>query len=527
LKASSIAAGAAALTLAGCGGKDKPAVGGTPTPEGTPQPGGDDVIGLSDDPEGLDPATCLACYWVAGQFHGYLYSVNVDDQTAMLQMAASFERPDDLTYVWQLRPGIKFHNVDPVWGREVSAEDVVYSFSRIRDNPAVIADKQLLSKFTATLEATDKYTCRLVTNQPFSPTFRTIDSSAYAIVPREAVEKWGDLQQNSVGCGAFILEDYVRGERVKMIKNPEFYMPGRPFLNSIEWVVIPDESTLLEAFRTGQHDETTADLDKLKVQELQKNEHIVVREEPNYWTRAFLLKVDTPPFDDPRVREAIDLAVDRQDLIDKMAFGEGKFNGPVTPSLEDWALPQEELREFYKVDLNRAKQLLVASGFGDGFDLDLPVMEAVDIAKVATVVKEHLAKIGVRCNIQPKSTGVYLAQHLLTGNFQATMYYSLPYTDPDAGLLQWFSKGQSGVSFSGYNNPVMDDWIWKTRAEIDSEKRRALVLDAQRAMLNEHGPFINLYTPKKWEAWWDWVHKLESERMGTWRYLGIEVWMTK
>lgn len=536
LKAGLVGLGGAGIALAGCGGGEEEGAGGTPGPEGTatPRPYGTPrygdrlILGLSADPGGLDPHLCVTCYWVAGNIHGFMYSVDIRDQSTQLQMASSYERVDEVTYIWKLRPGIKFHNVDPTFGREVVADDIVYSMTRRRDDPASQNDKQLLRDFTASFEATDKYTFRLVTTRPYAPAYDEIGNPSYAIVPHEAVEKWGDLQHHAVGCGAFILRDFVKAEKVILDRNPDFYMEGLPYTDGRDWIIVTDPSTLLQAFKTKQHDYTTAALDKLKVQDLKKLDGVIVRESDNFWHPTLLLRVDRPPFVDKRMWEAVDLAVDRQDLIDKIAFGEGKFAGPIVADLKYWALPQEELREFYKVDLQKAKQLMEAAGYGDGVTVDVPVENVATMAKYAEVVKEHLAKIGINCNLQLKELGVYLAQHLYQGNFQMTWYINLPYVEPDRPLGNWFSKGAAGFNFAGYNNPEMDEWVWKERSEFDPEKRRQIIHDAQRAMMREHGPQINTTTSQGWVAYWDWVHGPEtSAGMGSWGWLGVDTYLTE
>lgn len=530
LRAGAAAAGLAGLSVAGCGddgGQTSPTE--SPAAEQTPQYGGNHVIGLPADPGGLDVQQSVTGYWVSGNFNGYLHSVNLDDQKVYPQMAEHVEHVDEVTYVWTLRRGIRFHNIDPTFGREVTAEDVVFSMERRRDDPSIMNDKQLLRDYTASMEAPDPYTFRLVNTRPYAPALDEIGNPSYAIIPREAIEKWGDLSQHPVGCGAFILEEYAKAERVKVRKNPDFYMEGRPFLDSIDWALIPDVSTLYQAFRTKQHDSCGATLDKLKVEELQNTPGVIVRDSPNYWTRCLLLRVDKPPFTDRRLWQAVDLAVDRQDLIDKMAFGEGRFNGPVSPYLEYWCLPQEEVREFYKTDIAEAKRLMAAAGYEDGLEVDAPVMNTANLTKDAEIVREHLAKIGIRLNIQVRDIAVLLAQHLYAGNFQMLWFYNLPYVEPDRPLCQWFSKGIAGLSFTGYYSEEMDNWIWRERSEFDPEKRREIVLDAQRAMMREHGPQINTYTPRGWAARWDWVHTLrEGAGMGltSRNFLGIDTWMT-
>ena len=109
-----------------------------------------------------------------------------------------------------------------------------------------------------------------------------------------------------------------------------------------------------------------------------------------------------------------------------------------------------------------------------------------------------------------------------------TAYYNLPYSEPDRPLCQWFSKGQAGTSFSGYNNPAADDWIWKERSEFDPEKRRQIILDAQRFLMKEHGPQISTISDIGYGAYWDWLHGVD-ENIGRGSYfdLGVSYWLTE
>ncbi|MGD0766470.1 MAG: ABC transporter substrate-binding protein, partial [Dehalococcoidia bacterium] len=419
LQAGAAGLGVGALALAGCrGGGENTSIDTTLPPEVTPQYGGDVVYGLIADPGDLDEQEGVTNYWCTSQFNGFLFHINLRTDEMMLQMADSFEQPDEVTYIWKLKPGIRFQNVDPVFGREVTADDVVYSLTRRRDDPLCLNDKQLLANFTAGFEAVDPLTFKLTTKQPYRPTVDELGNPSYPIIPHEAVEKFGDLKNNPVGCGPFILTDFVRAETIKSRKNPDYFMPGRPYLDTIEWQIILDPATCLQAFETGKHDFTTVALDKLKIGDLQKIPHVIVREVPSFWRHTMLLRVDQDPFKNPLTWEAIDLAVDRDDLLNKMAFGEGQYTGPVPATLTRYSLPQQELRDFYKVDLTKAKQLLSAAGFADGFEFDCPVMNVADMSKFAEVVKEQLGKINVTMNIQLKEEVSFLVQNLYTRAFQ-------------------------------------------------------------------------------------------------------------
>ena len=530
LKAAGIAtAGAASTAGVACGGEGEKGVPATRTalPQGTPQPGGDMKIGLLATPCGLDAMLCTTLFWISGQFYSYLIDLNVETQTVDLEMAEEYEHPDDLTFVFKLRPGIKFHNVDPVYGREVTTDDIVYSFERHRDDPNVTNDKTFLKTITERFEAVDKYTFRLVTKQPYSPALNEVSSPTQPIVPHEAVEKFGNLQEHAVGAGPYIPEGFVREERCKMRRNPEYFKPGKPYLNSREWVIIPDLSTLYQAFRTKQTDYNYAAYDNVKIDELQRTDHVVIGDAPNLWYRTLLLRVDKPPFNDVRVREAVDLSLDRQAMIDRLAFGEGKFCGPISPDLEYWTLPQDEVRDFYRVDYEKAKQLLAAAGYPDGLKLDMIVERTSNIPEEATVVQDVLRKGGIDANLVIREEGIWLSQHLLAGNFLMNFFLNLPFAEPDKPLGNWYSKGMIGFNFCGYSNPQFDELMEKQRREFDPQERRQIVFEAQRLAMKEHVA-LNTYTPRNWSVYWDWVHPLLKGQaaLSTRGFLADEVWMS-
>jgi len=549
LKAGAVGLGVAGLALAGCGGGEEeeagtPGAGKTPagedsflTPTGgeeTPVYGGHSVSPWNSAFAGLDLHINTDWYGAA-LFHGYLFSIDRRNETIELQAAESHEQVDEVTHVWKLKQGIKFQNVDPMWGRELTAEDVVYSFTRRRDEPKVQNDKQLLRDYTAGFEATDKYTFRLATKAPYSPLMDELENPSYAIIPREAVEKWGDLQQHGVGFGAYISQDFSRGERLTFVKNPDFYMKGLPYIDSGEVLIIPDDSTLNAAFKTGRLDSYWGQPRRPKVDDWKTIKGIRVRTGNNFWHRTLLIRVDKPPFNDARVRQAIDLCIDRQDLIDKLAFGYGSFAGPVVADMTKYALPQEELRDFYKVDIAQAKQLLAAAGYENGLEFELKVENVADLSKMYQIVAQQLAKAGINAKLTLQELGIWLTQTLFAGlatgqpgNFEMTCYYNLPYAEPDRPLCQWFSKGQAGLSFTGYNNPVADEWISKERAEFDPDKRRQIILDAQRFFITEHGPQINTMTDVGYGASWNWVHGVdENINRGSFLLLGVHNWLTE
>jgi peptide/nickel transport system substrate-binding protein len=517
--------GAAGLSLAACGGEEEqPAKIETPAAELTPQPGGSGRLGISVDPGSLDPNLSVVSGFLSCRIHNPLHAINMDTQELVPLVAEALEQPDDTTFVWKLRSGVRFQNVDPTYGREVNAEDVVFSFDRLKAG-ATLNDRKLLTRYADGYEATDDYTFRLRTNRIYSPTLDQSGNFSYCVVPREAVEKWGDLSTHAAGCGAWILDDYVRGERVRLRKNPDYYRAGRPFPDEEEWLIIPDTGSLWQTFRTGRLDYCNVNVDKFKRDEVKNDSSIAVVESPSLYTINCYIRVDRPPFSDDRVREALDIAIDRDDYITKLYFGEGKYNGPVPWPLEYWALPQDELRSSLKYDPERAKELLSAAGYGDGLELQTPVPNIGDCPQVATIIADHYRKVGVNLKIELKDLAVYLTQYLYASQFDITFFLNLPYMDPDMPLRSYYSQGQNADKNPGLSNdPEVDALIEGLWEIFDREERRKAVLDVQRVLLKKHGPLYPLCSPEGYVGYSSRIKGIQ-EGTGVIGWLGISYWL--
>jgi len=474
----------------------------------------------------LDPNLNIVSGFLSCRIHNPLHAINMDNQEFIPLVAESLEQPDQMTYIWHLRRGVKFQNVEPTFGREVNAQDVVYSFDRLK-NASTLNDRKLLTRYSDGFEATDDYTFRLRTNRLYSPAIDHTGNFSYCIVPREAVEKWGDLSTQAAGCGAWILADYVRGERVRLRKNPDYFWAGRPYPDAEEWLIIPDTGTLWQTFRTGRLDYCNVNVDKFKRDEVKDNPSVVVQAAPSLYTTNCYIRVDRPPFSDERVREALDIAIDRDDYIAKLYFGEGRYNGPIPWPLEYWALPQEELRSTLAYDPAKAKQLLSAAGYGDGLELKTPVPSVTDISQTATIVADHYSKIGVNLKIDVQDLAVYLTQYLYTSEFDITFFLNLPYMEPDMPLRAYYSQGQNAdTSTTKTNDPEVDALIEGLWEIFDREERRAAVLDVQRVLLKKHGPVYPLCSPEGYAAFSSRIKGSGAlTATGLVGWLGVDYWV--
>jgi peptide/nickel transport system substrate-binding protein len=218
-------------------------------------------------------------------------------------------------------------------------------------------------------------------------------------------------------------------------------------------------------------------------------------------------KVRKPPFDNPKVMEAIDLSLDRDDFINTLLNGDGNYNGPIPWTMQKWALPQDELRTFYRPDSEKAKQLLTEAGYGDGFSVKLKIPNAMGttfIADLASLIKSHLSQVDIDLQIDEVITG-FIASVILPGNFDMSLSRRGPFDDPDEALQAYHSPAPY-VDQLGYSNPQLDALIDAQSREFDSGKRRQIIFEAQSLILREHAPQITLPSGFEYQARWAHVH---------------------
>jgi peptide/nickel transport system substrate-binding protein len=294
------------------------------------------------------------------------------------ELAERWEQPDDTTYIFHLRQGVKWHNKPPVNGRELVAEDVKFTFDRfltIQGNP----ERQLLESVER-VEVVDRYTVKFVLKEPFVWLLDVLaNAMCMWIVAPEVVQHHGDLKKvdTAIGTGPFLLEHYEPNVKTVFKRHPDYFRAGQPYVDGVEWLVVDDESTGLAMYRAGQLDCGPAgwwsvrqpDLEALK----QSHPHLHYRDFLLNAITTIWMRTDKPPFNDVRVRRAISQAVDRQAIIDAV-YIRGEPSPAVPRGLAEWSLPIDQLGEgakYYQYDAKEARRLLAEAGFPKGFKTPL------------------------------------------------------------------------------------------------------------------------------------------------------------
>ena len=271
-----LTAGAVALTLlAACGGGgasggDEPnteakdvtgIVNGVLPVDGPAQPGGKLTITDPSDAPTLDVHKAASAYtqwatsgWVYGTLVAYEYGRDIPyfSQKFKGDLAEDWERSEDgMTWTFNLRKGVKFQSIAPVNGREFTAADVKCTVERIQTLPGV---QQNLMAIVDKIDATDPYKAVFTLKSPYGAFNETMASFYMGILPCEGTRGEFDLAQQAIGTGPFILQSWDRKVKRSYVKNPNFYLPGKPYLDAIDVLIMSDPASQLAAFRAGELD---------------------------------------------------------------------------------------------------------------------------------------------------------------------------------------------------------------------------------------------------------------------------------
>lgn len=442
--------------------------------------------------------------------YGYLLHQVDAPPRLVFDHAESLEQPDDLTFIYKMRRGIRFHDLPPANGREVVAEDVRYSFERIASFDAT----PFWTTWMDSKLAPETHTFNVHLSKPYAYSMAEMGGIRTAIVPQEAVEEFGDLKSHGLGSGPFEVDSLSRGETMDMVRNPNYYMKGTPYLDGLRWRIIPDDSSLRVAFKAKQLDAYSPPAKPQADDVASFSDDVVLTKAPSL--AIFMINLNeiaVPALQDARVREALDISLDRDAMIEKLAFGEGKVTGPVSWGLEFWSLPPEELRAQFKRDIPRARQLLDAAGASDlRLSLKFPTTAGTTggAADLAAMIQQQLKEAGITINLVSMELGAWIAD-LFVQNFELMVGPGLPYGDENLPLqfnhtLNWTRQANPVRK----PEPEIDALLEQILETVDIGERQELALEVQRKILDRRGPFIYLYAPYAFTARWSHVRGYED-----------------
>src|SRR5713101_5846879 len=403
-------------------------------------------------------------------------------------VAESWETPDDTTYIFHLRKGVKWHNKPPLNGRELVAEDVKFTYDRFlteSGNP----NRYILEPVDR-IEVVDRYTVKFILKEPY---VWLVSALAYSwsmwLIAPEVVQQFEDLKQpeTAIGTGPFLLESYEPNVKTVFKRNPDYFRQDQPYVDGVEWLVLEDESTGLAMYRTGQIDcgpwhwwsVRQQDLEALK----QSHPHLVYKDVVDNVTSAVYMRTDQAPFNDVRVRRAISMAIDRQAVIDAV-YLKGQPTPAIAPGLTAWSLPIDQLGEgakYYQYSPKEAKRLLAEAGYAKGFKTQLNFTGGYgrDMVDAVQLLEQYLKEVGIEVELKQQESGAYMAT-TFAGKYEgmATGPISIAW-EPDSALYAMYVPDHPRNS-SHVNDPKLLAMLKEQRRTKDLEARKKLIFDIQR-----------------------------------------------
>ena len=413
-------------------------------------------------------------------------------------LAESWSQPNDTTYVFKLRRGVRWHAKPPVNGRELTSDDVVYSVNRfltVKGNPSAY-----MLRPVDRVEAPDKYTVKFTLKEPFAWFLDVVANPiSLPIVARECVEKFGDLKKPDavVGTGPWMLDSYRPNQGMTLVRHPGYFVAGQPYIDRVECVVDEDNASRMASFLAGKYDlgwefpGSIARTDWVQIKDTlrQRRPGLRTLEYVNNVETHVSMRTDRPPFSDVRVRQALSLAIDRQAVIDAVFEGVGVLNPAVPAGLKDWSLPIAQLGEgarFFKRDVAEAKRLLAAAGYPNGFQASLCFNSygSTLLTDIAQMIVTHLKDVGIETKLDVKEYGAFIASCYL-GKFDSLTYGpQTPFLDPD-NFVTGMHYPEEAKNQSHVNDPALTDLLVRQRRALDVAKRRDLLHEVQRYLARQ------------------------------------------
>jgi ABC-type transport system substrate-binding protein len=452
-----------------------------------------------------------------------LVAQNMTDGLATIvpELAQSWEISEDgKTYTFKMRNGVKFHD-----GTPFSAEDVVATYQRIISPPP-----DMVSVYRETMavvdkvELVDRMTMRFVLKHPWRPFLGALTGVNMVIYSKKSIDdNKGDLRKViAPGTGAFIHKEYKQAERWVFERNPDYWNKELPYIDRVEMLHVPAWTDRGTTVLSDQAD-FSWNVSKEMFDEGQKRSDIVTTRVLPHFGAAYHVEINNKkkPFDDPRVRRAIHLAVNRQNLIKAYAGQELITMDRWISHANDYAMPIAEIEKLpgYRpdksADIEQAKKLMAEAGYADGFDAELMSADVAPHAQImAPAFQDQLRKaINIRTTIKVAERSL-LIESLSSGQYdmQLSTDYGTDIPDPE---LMWTRQLKTGGSqnWSKYSNPKFDAVLEKLSAEIDDTARQKLFLEGMD-ILDEDPPFLMMGFADHLPMWRNKVHGI----VANWRH---------
>lgn len=401
-------------------------------------------------------------------------------------LAESWDVSDDgMVWTFHLKEGVKFHD-----GKALTSEDVKWNIEKIID-PETASPAQ--SDFAAIegVDVKDEYTFDILLKHPFPNLLFILSNTVSGIASKEAYEKYGDEYGSKylVGSGPYMFEEWKGGEEIVLAKNPEYdwgpeWMEngGTPIIDKIVMKVIPEETTRLMELEAGNID-ILRNITSNILLKLENNADIEIYSDESTKLGYLAYACDREPFNDIRVRQAINHSINKEDII-KYVFRDTAqpAYGYLPSKLKDEYYSNSK-EEGYEYDVEKAKELLEKAGYGNGLKFTLATENSTEYSRLAEVLQDQLKDIGIDVDIQLYDSASYAAM-LKEGKQEL---FLREYSWPNADILDWFllSSQIPYPNHSRWNDEKTDELIQKAATMPTWEERAQGYRDVQKHLIEE------------------------------------------
>ena len=460
-------------------------------------------VGLDVDADSLDPRLTknTSGFRIKELAFNGLVAIN-PDYSPVADVAERWDNPDDKTWVFHLRSGVKFHD-----GSELTAADVKFTYESVLDQ-AFNSPFRAFYLSVDKVDATDKNTVTFMLKAPFAPFLSYMD---LAIVPEAAVQKLGkDFGTKPVGTGPFKVDRWASGDTIELSANDSFY-GGRPNLDRVRVKVVPDNSGRVVGLESGDLDFVQSPVSPQDVARVQSAGKLKVERTPAAGYTYINLNCADPILADKKVRQALSHLVNKQQIIDTIYKGIGKpANGPIVPGM--WAYSADV--PAYDYNPSKASQLLDDAGWKagasdgirvkDGQKLSLTVRthsEDPDRKQLIQVLQSEFQKVGIEASTNTVEFPAFF-QDVQDGKYQVGVIGWLNLSDPDRATFRQFTVDGT-ANYGKYKNDQVDKLLKDARTTLDQAKAKTMYADAVKQIVDDapyifvqYQEYIAIYSPK-------------------------------
>lgn len=466
------------------------------------------VAALNADIQTADVQKTSKDYEVPFNIFDRLVDVEVDadgNSKIVPSLAENWDISDDgLEYTFHLRQGVKFHN-----GNDFTAEDVAYTFHRMLTVEGGVNTEfidqikgadELLAGETDTLEGVevvDDYTIKVTLKEPFAGFLASISSPGVSIYDSEATEAAGDQfgmdPAVTVGTGPFEFSSWSFNNQLVLTRN-EDYWKGASGLPGVVIKIIPDTETQSMMFESGELDILDLDYAADSADRFTETYPDQIVQGPRVGIVYFTMNFNKEPFQDVRVRKAVQMSIDRQAILDALYGGRGQVEQGIFPhGLIGFNPDQEEI----KYDPEAAKALLAEAGYADGFDMEIAAdSSASDTMTMALeIVSDQLAEVGIRAEIKnyDESTWLETRKSGELGSFMST--WSADYNDPDNFIYTFFgNEEKTRIRSINYPDTEVMERVAKARTLVNEDERLAEYKALEEKLIHEDAAWVPMFS---------------------------------